>query len=146
MRAGFGTTIVPFPDNRYAYNFPVKQTNQFNGPNGFAPAGSMAAGFGPPAFFDIPASGVVDASIPQLRSSQLFYVQPDLKEAKLHGWNVALQRELPWNLVGEIAYVGNIGRGILLPDYNINAGMVLGADNAGRPYNQLYGRTANVLS
>ena len=30
LRAGFGTTIVPFPDNRYAYNFPVKQTNQFN--------------------------------------------------------------------------------------------------------------------
>ena len=146
LRAGFGTTIVPFPDNRYAYNFPVKQTNQFNAPNSFAPAGQMANGFGPPDFFPIPDSGIVDASIPQLRNSQLFYVQPDLKEAKLHSWNVAFQRQLPWNLVAEVAYVGNVGKGILLPDWNINAGMTLGADNAGRPYYQLYGRTANVLS
>jgi hypothetical protein len=146
LRAGFGTTIVPFPDNRYAYNFPVKQTEQFNAPNGFASAGRMANGFGEPTIFPIPSSGVVDASIPQLRNAQLFYVQPDIKEAKLHSWNVAFQRQLPWNLVGEVAYVGNVGKGILLPDYNINAGMVLGADNAGRPYYQLYGRTANVNS
>jgi hypothetical protein len=144
LRAGFGTTIVPFPDNRYAYNFPVKQTEVFTAPNSFASAGRMANGFGPPTFFPIPDSGVVDASIPQLRNAQLFYVQPDLKEGKLHSWNVALQRQLTWNLVGEIAYVGNIGRGILLPDYNINAGQTLGADNAGQPYNQLYGRTAEV--
>jgi hypothetical protein len=146
LRAGFGTTIVPFPDNRYAYNFPVKQTEQFTAANTFASAGKMASGFGPPTYFPIPDSGIVDASIPELRNAQLFYVQPDLKEAKLHTWNVAFQRELPWNLVGEIAYVGNVGRGIVLTDWNINAGMVLGADNAGRPFNQLYGRTANVLS
>jgi hypothetical protein len=42
--------------------------------------------------------------------------------------------------------VGNVGRGIVIPDYDLNAGLVLGADNAGRPYNQLYGRTAGVLS
>jgi hypothetical protein len=146
LRAGFGTTIIPFPDNRYAYNFPVKQTNQFNAPNSFASAGTMANGFGAPDFFPIPDSGVVDASIPQLRNAVLFYVQPELKEAKLHSWNVAFQRQLPWNLVGEIAYVGNVGRGIVVADWNINAGMVLGAENAGRPYNQLYGRTADVRS
>ena len=146
LRAGFGTTIVPFPDNRYAYNFPVKQTEVFTAPNGFVPAGKMANGFGPPTFFDIPSNGIVDASIPQLRNAQLFYVQPDLKEAKLHSWNVAFQRQLPWNLVGEVAYVGNIGRGIILPDYNINAGQTPGANQAGQPYNQLFGRTAEVRS
>jgi hypothetical protein len=146
LRAGFGTTIVPFPDNRYAYNFPVKQTEVFTAPNSFAPAGKMANGFGPPTIFDIPSSGVVDANIPQLRNAQLFSVQSDLKEAKLHAWNVAIQRQLPWSLVAEVAYVGNVGRGIVLPDYNINAGLTPGADRAGQPYNQLYGRTANVLS
>ena len=146
LRAGFGTTIVPFPDNRYAYNFPVKQTEVFTPPNSFAPAGKMANGFGAPTFFPIPDNGIVDASIPQLRNAQLFYVQPDLKEAKLHAWNVAFQRQLPWNLVGEVAYVGNVGKGIILPDYNINAGQTLGLDRAGQPYNVLYGRTANVLS
>jgi hypothetical protein len=146
LRAAFGTTIVPFPDNRYAYNFPVKQTNQINAANGFTNAGKMQNGFGPPGFFSIPSTGVVDANIPQLRNAQLFYVQPDLKEGKLHSWNVALQRQLPLDLVAEVAYVGNVGRGILLPDYNINAGLTLGADNAGRPYSQLYGRNANILS
>jgi hypothetical protein len=146
LRGGFGTTIIPFPDNRYAYNFPVKQTNQFNAPNSFAPAGKMASGFGPPDFFPIPDSGIVDASIPQLRNAVLFYVPSDLKEGKLHSWNVAFQRQLPWNLVGEVAYVGNVGRGIVGVDWNINAGMTLGANNAGRPYFQLYGRTADVRS
>lgn len=146
LRAGFGTTIVPFPDNRYAYNFPVKQTEAFTAPNSFAPAGSMAGGFGPPTFFDIPDSGIVDASIPQLANAQLFSVPSDLKEAKLHSWNVAFQRELPWELVGEIAYVGNVGRGILIGDYDLNAGQVLGADREGQPYYALYGRSAEVRS
>jgi len=146
LRAGFGTTIVPFPDNRYAYNFPVKQTEVFTAPNSFAPAGKMANGFGAPTFFPIPDNGIVDASIPQLRNAQLFYVQPDLKEAKLHAWNVAFQRQLPWNLVAEVAYVGNVGKGIILPDYNINAGQTPGLDRAGQPYNVLYGRTAEVRS
>ena len=48
LRAGFGTTIVPFPDNRYAYNFPVKQTNQFNPPNSFAAAGRWPTASGRP--------------------------------------------------------------------------------------------------
>jgi hypothetical protein len=146
LRAGFGTTIVPFPDNRYAYNFPVKQTEVFTAPNSFAPAGRMANGFGAPTLFPISSSGIVDASIPQLRNAQLFYVQPDLKEAKLHSWNVAFQRQLPWNLVAEVAYVGNVGKGITTPDYNINAGQTPGLDRAGQPYNVLYGRTANVNS
>ena len=146
LRAGFGTTIIPFPDNEYAFNFPVKQNEQFNAPNGFAPAGSMAAGFGAPTFFPIPSNGVVDASIPQLKNAQLVNVPSDLKEAKLHSWNVAFQRQLPWNLVGEVAYVGNVGKGIVVRGWNINAGMVLGAENAGRPLFAPYGRTANVRS
>ena len=146
FRAGFGTTIIPFPDNEYAFNFPVKQNEQFNAPNGFAPAGSMAVGFGQPTSFPIPASGVVDASIPQLRNAQLVNVPTDLKEAKLHSWNVAFQRQLPWNLVGEVAYVGNLGKGIVVRGWNINAGMVLGANNAGRPLFAKYGRSANVRS
>jgi hypothetical protein len=143
LRAGFGTTIVPFPDNRYAFNFPVKQTEQFQAPNAFAAAGRMADGFGPPTFFPIPGSGIVDANIPELRNSVVFTVPSDLKEAKIHSWNLAFQRQLPWSLVGEVAYVGNVGRGILA-DFNLNAGMVLGADNAGRAFNQLYGRNADV--
>ena len=143
LRGGFGTSIIPFPDNRYAFNFPVKQNNQYNPPNNFATAGSMKAGFPAASYLPIPDNGIVDASISQLKSAGLFYVPSDLKEAKIHSWNVALQRQLFWKLVAEVAYVGNVGRGIL-SDYDINAAMTPGLGTAGQPYNAKYGRTASI--
>ncbi len=143
IRAGFGTSIIPFPDNRYAFNFPVKQNNQFNPPNTFAPAGSMAAGLPPPQVFNVPSDGIIQANTPVLLASGLFYVPPDLREAKLHSYNVAFQRELFWGLTGEVAYVGNIARGVLA-DFDLNAGMTPGQDNAGRPFFQKFGKTTSV--
>ena len=43
VRAGYGISTIPFPDNSYAFNFPVKQNNDFNAPNTFAP-GARANG------------------------------------------------------------------------------------------------------
>jgi hypothetical protein len=143
IRAGFGTSIIPFPDNRYAFNFPVKQNNQFNAPNQFAAAGSMAAGLPAPQVFSVPSNGIIVADTPILRNQGFFYVPPDLREAKLHSWNVAFQRELFWGLTGEVAYVGNVGRGIIA-DFNLNAGMVPGQDNNGRPFFTKFNKTASV--
>ncbi|MGH9914520.1 MAG: TonB-dependent receptor domain-containing protein, partial [Pyrinomonadaceae bacterium] len=145
LRAGFGTTIVPFPNNTYAFNFPVKQNNQFNPPNSFAAAGSLAAGFPEPIVFDVPANGIIDASLPVLRNTSLFSVPLDLREGKIHSWNVAFQRELIWGITAEAAYVGNVGRGIITP-IDINAGLVPGQDNAGRPLFSEFGRTTSVTS
>lgn len=143
IRAGFGTSIIPFPDNRYAFNFPVKQNNQFNPPNTFAVAGSMAAGLPPPQVFNVPSDGIIQANTPALLNAGLFFVPPDLKEAKLYSYNVAFQRELFWGLTGEVAYVGNVARGVIA-DFNLNAGLVPGQDNAGRPFFQKFGKTASV--
>ncbi len=145
LRAGFGTTVVPFPDNVYAFNFPVKQNNQFNPPNSFATAGSMAAGFPAPIIFSVPDSGIIDASLPVLRNTGLITVPLDLREGRIHSWNVAFQREMFWGLTAEAAYVGNVGRGIITP-IDINAGLVPGLDNAGRPLFSKFGRTASVRS
>ena len=79
-------------------------------------------------------------------TSQLFYVQPDLKEAKLHGWNVALQRSCPGTWWARSPTSATWGAASCCPTTTSTPDMTLGADNAGRPYNQLYGRTANVLS
>jgi len=57
LRAGYGVSIIPFPDNQYAYNFPVKQNNQFEPPNSFAPAGHMGDGFPAPIVATIPPDG-----------------------------------------------------------------------------------------
>jgi hypothetical protein len=143
IRGGFGTSIIPFPDNRYAFNFPIKQNNQFNPPNQFAAAGSMAAGLPAPQVFNVPDNGIIPADTALLRNSGFFHVPANLREARIHSWNVAFQREIWWGLTAEAAYVGNVGRGIIA-DFNLNAGMVPGQDNAGRPFFKFGGRTASV--
>jgi len=144
VRAGYGVSTIPFPDNSYAFNFPVKQNNQFNPASAFASVGSMAGGFPAPIFFDIPADGIINAAT--FRTTRLFSVPADLHEGKLHSWNVAYQRELPWGLAGEIAYVGNKGVDIVA-SYDFNAGRVIGADNAGRPLVQAgFNRTAETTT
>lgn len=143
IRAGFGTSIIPFPDNRYAFNFPVKQNNQFNAPNTFAAAGSMSAGLPAPQVFSVPDNGIIQANTPTLLNQGFFHVPSNLREARLHSYNVAFQRELFWGLTAEAAYVGNISRGVIA-DFNLNAGLTPGQDNAGRPFFQKFGKTASV--
>ncbi len=149
-RFGFGTTIIPFPDNSYAFNFPVKQNNVFNAPNSFLPAGSMAAGFPDKIFFTIPDNGIIDGSNAILKNSSLFAVPFNLREGRLHSWNLAVQRDLWWGFTAEAAYVGNVGRGIV-DRLDLNAATALGAglpgnDNAARPLFQKYGRSASVTT
>lgn len=143
LRGGYGVSTIPFPDNAYAFNFPVRQSNQITPPNTFAAAGSMAAGFPDPVVLAIPPNGIIDAGSPALRTQAFTHVPPDLHEGALHSWNVAYQRELPGGWTAEAAYVGNRGRDIVAT-MNMNAGLVLGADNAGRPLFARFGRTAEV--
>ncbi len=145
VRGGYGVSTIPFPDNSYAYNFPVKQNNQFDPANTFAAAGSMQNGFPNPIVANIPANGIIDASTPALRNQRYFYVPSDLREASLHSWNAAYQRQLPGRWTAEVAYVGNRGHNVL-GTINMNAGNVLGADNAGRALFGPFGRTAEVTT
>ncbi len=141
LRAGFGGSTTPFPDNRYAFNYPVKQNNSYQPPNSYSVAGSMAAGFPAPTFLTIPDNGIVNADL--VKSASLFWVPNDLHQGTLYNWNVAFQRELVWGLTGEVAYVGNRNND-MLSRLNINAGMVVGAGTAGQPLNVKYGKTASV--
>ena len=49
----------------------------------------------------------------------------DLHEATLHSWNVAFQRQLPFLLTADIAYVGNRGVDLVM-DVDSNASLVYG--------------------
>ena len=143
VRAGYGISTIPFPDNSYAFNFPVKQNNDFNAPNTFAPAPvRMADGFPAPILADIPANGTIPANTPLLLSQRYFAIPSDLHEGRLQSWNAAYQRQLPKGFTAEAAYVGN--RGNVVNTINLNAGMVIGADNAGRPQFGPFGRTAET--
>jgi len=146
LRGGYGVSTLPFPDNSYAYNFPVKQNNVFNAPNNFAAAGSMATGFPAPVFVQIPTSGIIDASTAALRNASYFHVRPDQHEGSLHSFNVAFQRELPARFTLDVAYVGNRGHDTQT-QFNENAATVVGLPgNTGRPLFGPFGKSADVTT
>jgi hypothetical protein len=146
LRGGYGVSTLPFPDNAYIYNYPVKQNNVFNAPNNFAPAGSMKNGFPDPVFVQIPSSGIIDASPAVLRNASYFHVTPDMHEGSLHSFNVAFQRELPARFTLDIAYVGNRGHDTQT-QFNENAANVVGLPgNNGRPLFLPFGKSADVTT
>jgi hypothetical protein len=142
VRAGYGASTIPFPDNRYAFNYPVKQNYAGSAANGFQRAGSMATGFPAPALLDIPSNGVIPVS-GSLQNATLDSISPDLHEGTLHSWNVAFQRQLPFLLTADVAYVGNRGVDLVM-DVDMNAGLVYGAGNAGRPQFAAFNRTGTT--
>jgi hypothetical protein len=140
VRGGYGAGTIPFPDNRYAFSYPVKQNYQGSAANGFQRAGSMAAGFPAPALLDIPSSGIIPVAGTALQNATLDVIPTDLHEATLHSWNVAFQRQLPYSLTADIAYVGNRGVDLVM-DVDSNASLVYGSGNNGRPYFARFNRT-----
>lgn len=128
IRSGYGISYIPYPDNRYAYNFPVRQNNAFNPANSFVAAGQMADGMPAPLPFDTPADGIIRNA-----PNQNYEVIPlDYREGYIQSYNLAVQRMLPAKLTLDVAYVGNKGTRVS-QQYNANAGMVLGAGRDGRP-------------
>lgn len=138
IRGGFGISIDPsFPDDKYAFNFPVKQNNSFNAPNSFSAAGKMATGFAPPLVAATPPDGVIS---PAPLNQVYLFIPLNTREGYIQSWNVAIQRALPGNFSLEVAYVGNHNVGVLTRR-NINASLIPGSGAAGRPLNAKFGRT-----
>jgi hypothetical protein len=139
IRSGYGISYIPYPDNRYAYNFPVRQNNAFNPANSFVAAGHMADGMPAPLPFSIPENGIIRNA-----PNQNYEVIPlDYHEGYIQSYNLAVQRRLPQNFALDVAYVGNKGTRVS-QQYNANAGMVLGAGREGRPLWSRFGRDADT--
>ncbi len=146
IRMGFGISYIPFADNTYAYNFPVKQNNTFNPLNSFIPArlpdgriASMANGFPAPIAATIPSNGII--SNPQ---NQVYdVINTKFREGYVQSWNLAYQRALPKNFTFEAAYVANRGVHVPMP-FNLNAGRILGLGAAGRPYFARFNRNVDT--
>jgi hypothetical protein len=144
IRGGFGGSTTPFPDNRYAFNYPVKQNNSYQTPNSYSPTPyNMAVGFPAPTFLQVPDNGIIVADTAFLKAQSYWHVPTDLQQGTIYSWNAAFQRELVRGLTGEAAYVGNSSNDVL-NRFPMNAGVVLGAGPAGQPLNAKYGRTAGV--
>ena len=157
IRAGFGISYTPFPDNSYAYNYPVRANVAFNpavatyGPavlaDGATPA-TFENGFPTLSLPVVPANGIISsASSPAaagvLKNSNQFVVSPNFKNPYVESWNLAIQRTLPGRFVLDLAYVGNHSVDTVV-NYNLNAATVVGQSNAGQPEDIPFGRTAST--
>ena len=148
FRVGFGISYTPFPDNSYAYNFPVRANNEFDPAVGtFDPAvlpnGQIATfqnGF--PALIQpsIPSNGII--TNPTVKSAY-FVVNQNFKNPYVESWNAAIQQSLPWRFVLDLAYVGNHSVDTVV-NYNLNAATVVGLGNKGLPEFNTFGRTAST--
>ena len=117
----------------------MKQNYSGSAANGFQRAGSMAAGFPAPVLVNIPTDGII-AATGSILNSTFDVISPDLREGTLHSWNVAFQRQLPFSLSADVAYVGS--RGVhLVMDLDTNASLVYGSGNVGRPQFAAFNRT-----
>ncbi len=147
IRTGFGISFAPFPDNTYAYNFPVKQNNAYEPNCSICPAvlpnqqiATFQAGFPPATPAVIPSNGIIVNPDP---SQVYFQINSHFREPYVEAWNFAIQRSLPYNFVFDIAYVGN--HGVAQPaNYNLNASTTIGADVQGQPQFLTFGRKANT--
>jgi hypothetical protein len=146
IRSGFGLSYTPFPDNTWAYNYPVRANNQYTQLNGITylpaayPDGSLATfqrGFPAPQPVVVPSNGII--TNPDITSA--YTVIPlDYKNPAAVQWNFAVQRALPLSFVIDVAYVGN--HGVRTPAaVNLNAGQIVGAGSKGQPQ---YPRTADT--
>jgi hypothetical protein len=149
IRSGFGISYTPFPDNTWAYNFPVRSNNQYVAPSGadnYAPAQlpnglppTFANGFPAPAPVVVPSNGIIQPD----PTTQQFAIPLNYRNGYIETWNFAVQRELPWKFVIDVAYVGS--HGVDTPaSPNLNAGQIINAGSAGQPFLAKYGTTAAI--
>ena len=148
FRAGFGISYTPFPDNSYAYNFPVRANNAFNpavasfGP-AVLPNGQTATfenGFPAPILPVVPSNGIITNPAVAVN---YFVVNQNFKNPYVESWNAAIQQSLPWRFVLDVAYVGNHSVDTVV-NYNLNAATVVGLGNHGLPEFDSFGRTAST--
>ena len=99
VRAGYGASTIPFPDNRYAFNYPGEAELQRHGGERLP---ARRARWRPASrrrrCSTFPADGIDPGRPGSLLNSTLDVIPTGLHEGTLHSWNVAFQRQLPFRL------------------------------------------------
>ena len=154
FRGGFGISYTSFPDNNYAYNYPIRANNSFlppgsNSAYGAAVLGdgvtvaSFQQGFPPPIPVPIPANGIIPAITSTLVSQQYNVINLNYKNPYVEAWNVAVQRALPGSMSLQLAYVANHGVAIS-GNQNINNPSAYGGGSASAPEYNCVGCPSNL--
>ncbi|KAA6461181.1 TonB-dependent receptor [Acidobacteria bacterium AB60] len=153
VRGGFGVSYTPFPDNTYAYNYPIRANNSYQptGSSSFTPAvladgttvATFQAGFPAPVPIAIPASGIIPANTSFLKSQVYTYIPKNYKNPYATSWNLVVQQSLPHEMSFQIGYVANHGTDIS-GGQDINLPSTYGGGNASKPEAIAFGRTAST--
>ncbi len=151
VRAGFGLSYVPFVDNTYAYNYPIKTSTFYTNTPTYGAALNPVGGYvtfvtgipaTPEAVFESNGTLTETAANGTIGLANL-YIPLNFKNAYVSSWNAALEQALPGDTSMQIAYVANHGTRID-SSQNINVPNVFGESAAQAPLNIAFGKTAAV--
>jgi hypothetical protein len=142
VRGGVGVSYVPFVDNTYAYNYPIKTSTNYNTGTTYGttlnPAGGVVN-----FTTGIPVTPTVafvsDGTLTESAANGTIglgnlYIPLNFRNAYVTSWNVAVQQALPKDMSLQIAYVANHGTRIDVTQ-NINQPYVYGQSAAFDPLN-----------
>jgi hypothetical protein len=151
VRAGFGVSYVPFVDNTYAYNYPIKTSTFYTNTPTYGAALNPVGGYvtfasgipaTPEAVFG-PNGTLTESAANGTIGLANLYIPLNFKNAYVSSWNVALQQAIPGDTSLQLAYVANHGTRID-SSQNINLPSVFGESAAQAPLNIEFGKTAAV--
>ncbi len=151
LRAGFGVSYVPFVDNTYAYNYPIKTSTFYTITPTYGPALNPAGGVvnfttgvpaTPTAAFSTAGTLTESAANGTIGLANL-YIPLTFRNAYVTSWNAVVQQALPGDSSLQVAYVANHGTRIDAAQ-NINQPTTYGQSAAFDPFNVAFGKTAAV--
>ena len=151
VRAGYGISYVPFVDNSYAYNYPIKTSTFYTITPTYGAALNPAGGnvnfvtgipATPTVAFGSNGTLTESAANGTIGLANL-YIPLNFKNAYVSSWNVALQQALPRDMSMQVAYVANHGTRIDVAQ-NINQPTIYGQSAAYDPLKLAFGKTAAV--
>jgi hypothetical protein len=122
FRAAYGISYAPFTNNAYAFNYPLRTNQDSTQANGNSlptlQGGPATLATGIPA---APPIAVLPGGLVTPRPGESYTtVDKRFQQPYVESFNMSIQRSLPWALVLDVAYVGNVGRRIPVA-YNLNA-------------------------
>ncbi len=153
VRGGIGVSYVPFVDNTYAYNYPIKTSTNYTPGATYGPTLNPAGGV-INLTTGIPATPTVafgsDGTLTESAANGTIglgnlYIPLNFKNAYVTSWNTAIQQALPHDMSMQIAYVANHGTRIDVAQ-NINLPRIYGQSATYDPLNTaaLGNKTASV--
>ncbi|MEO8662625.1 MAG: TonB-dependent receptor, partial [Bryobacteraceae bacterium] len=135
IRTGYGINYDPLPFSRPLRGFyPLTVNFNFQAPNGYTSAGTLATGIPPVVGPDL-STGIV--SLPAVADMRSPYAG-QIHRGYIQSWTFTIERRLPSDMVATVAYVGT-QTVHQLADRDINAGYP-GSGIENLPYYASFGR------